>query len=195
MNTKKRNIKRFFSGEWMLENNSNGGFIVLFRTLWIALPIYLAAIALVESLHPLAKLEFDASEFGKRVSETIPWLGAVIGAVYAGLYARFSSQWQYLADLYNLQVQFGFTEEAQKPQNKDRWDNWRAAFIEDAYTLHLACKPMFATAICQMLTEPGVQASYRAGTADADRQLQNMKARFERRGLFFDLHSASPDRS
>ncbi len=40
-------------------------------------------------------------DLGTRAVELLPWLGALFGAVYAGLYARFASQWLYLANTYN----------------------------------------------------------------------------------------------
>lgn len=170
------------SGEWILDTRSNGGLVILMRTAWISAFVYALAILLAEAANPKATPCFSFEELRERISETVPWLGAIVGAVYAALYARFSSQWQYLAQLYNQLMQVGM--DVGKPGfNQVRWNNWRAAFIEDAYSLHLACKPMFAAAINQMLSDPDVLAAYRQSTINAEVHLANMKERFRRHGI------------
>jgi hypothetical protein len=72
---------------------------------------------------------------------------AVFGGAYAALYARFSSQWAYLAGTYN-DIK---AAQARKDANQNAIAEWRAAFIEDCDDLHLLRKSMFASAVDAML--------------------------------------------
>jgi hypothetical protein len=175
------------SGEWMLQSRSNGGLIIILRTFWVSVFMYAFAVIFAEISHPNSILEFSFQELRKRVSETVPWLGAIVGGVYVALYARFSSQWQYLAQLYNQLMEVGVTGRAEEI-DKVRLTNWRAGFIEDAYCLHLACKPMFASAINAMLKDEKVLEAYRRSTIGADKHLTVMRKSFQKQGLsVFDL--------
>lgn len=79
-----------------------------------------------------------------------------MGATYAALYTRFSSQWAYLADLYNQQMAVACTlNKAQLGGHNYR--AWQAAFIEDAICMHLATKEGFAAAIHLLLKEQEVK--------------------------------------
>jgi hypothetical protein len=144
--------------------------------------MYTLALAIAEMSDPKSVFEFNALELRKRISETIPWLGAIVGAVYVALYARFSSQWQYLAQLYNQLMEVGVMGKA-GDINEVRLINWRAGFIEDAYCLHLACKPMFASAINEMLKDGKVLAAYRSSTIDAEKHLVTMQLNFQKQNL------------
>lgn len=70
-------------------------------------------------------------------------------AIYTALYARFASQWAYLANLFN-QIK---ASEIKKVDNPSELTAWKAGFIEDCEDLHLATKPMFATLIHVWLTD------------------------------------------
>jgi hypothetical protein len=172
----------FLSGEWLLENRSNGAHIIVMRSLWAAGWIYLAAIALTEISSPGSRLCFSEYALRKRVSETIPWFGAIFAGVYLALYARFAGQWQYLAQLYN-QLLHTATTTSPANLNSKKWAEWRAAFVEDAFELHLACKPMFAAAVNGMLKNAEVMAAFKDNTVGADKKLASMHARFSRLGL------------
>jgi hypothetical protein len=173
-------IAELLSGEWMLKGRSNGGVVVFFRAVFIAAEIYVSALVLAWLINPDSGACPSLISTRRRLYETVPWFGATLGAVYAWLYARFSSQWQYLADLYNkiveAQVRAGVL-------NENVLDNWRAAFIEDAYTLHLACKPMFAAAINEMLKRQQVREAYLRSTIRGHMHLAELKERFRRKGL------------
>ncbi len=91
-------------------------------------------------------------------------MSAVFGGVYLALYARFSSQWAYLASLYNQIKQ----TEATAGVNVDVLASWKAGFIEDAENLHLACKSSFAPVIKAWGAESAVEhafAQYAPGSA------------------------------
>ena len=170
------------SGEWILNGRANGGLVIVLRTAWVSCLLYAFALMVREGLDPESLPRFSFDELRKGITETIPWLGAIIGAVYAALYARFSSQWQYLAQLYNQLMDRGLGLKMGE-YDKAKWDNWRAGFIEDAYCLHLASKPMFASAINEMLKDAGVIKAYRGSTIDSDTHLLCMRRQFERLGV------------
>jgi hypothetical protein len=71
----------------------------------------------------------------------LTWFGAIFAAVYALLYARFSSQWTYLAGVYN---QIKAAQVRDRPA-KEALAEWKAGFIEDCDDLHLVRKDMFAS--------------------------------------------------
>ena len=101
---------------------------------------------------PGASCDFHIGALWENGAETVPWLGAIFGGVYAALYARFASQWGYLAGVFNQIRQMLATW---KPGggNVDHLFLWQAGFIEDALDLHLATKPMFATFIGRLLAD------------------------------------------
>ena len=86
----------------------------------------------------------------KDIADTVPWLGAIFAGVYVALYARFASQWSYLAGVYNQIRQTLATWDPTK-DNANHLNLWRAGFIEDALDLHLATKPMFGPFLLRML--------------------------------------------
>jgi hypothetical protein len=123
------------SGEWILTRlrRGNGGDVILLRSILIALLIYIPAKFLLEDPKP-----------------NITWFGAVFAGTYAALYARFSQQWQYMASLYNS-IKTAEVRTAKEDRNenlRDKIAQWKAGFIEDAETLHLAMKPAIASIIC-----------------------------------------------
>ncbi|MBI3897619.1 MAG: hypothetical protein HY308_04890 [Gammaproteobacteria bacterium] len=72
--------------------------------------------------------------------DIIPTLGTIFAASYFGLYARFASQWSYLANLYN-QIKATETVIADGDTKGLRViAEWKAGFMEDAQDLHLATK-------------------------------------------------------
>jgi hypothetical protein len=180
----------FLSGEWVLDDRANGGLVILLRTAWVSALMYAFALLAREISNPRSLPYFSLDELRRSISETIPWLGAITGAVYAAFYARFSSQWQYLAHLYNQLMETGLSLRDGE-YDKKRWINWRAGFIEDAYCLHLAGKPMFATAINDMLRDRDVLEAYKAATIGAESHLLRMRQQFQGLGVqrLFDLAS------
>lgn len=98
---------------------------------------------LKQSMDPSRMLEFSWTELRCEVSSSLQVYGTIFGAIYLALYARFSSQWNYLANLYNQIKQ----AELSTAKNEKALIEWKAGFIEDAIALHLARRPMFAFAI------------------------------------------------
>jgi len=151
-------IIEIVSGEWLLTwlEMPNGGAIVLMRSLWASIAVSLFALAVENILDPNRSVSFGWAEFALQLSQNLRWFSAILGAVYAAFYARFASQWAYLAGLYN-QIK---ATECQKDCNLVKLADWKAGFIVDAEELHLANKPLFAEVIKAWRMEPGVEAAY-----------------------------------
>jgi len=135
----------WLSGEYLLTRirYPNGGTVVFIRALHVTVFIFLGALAIINLLDPNRGYEFSWREFGTQTLAHVPWIGGIFATVYALLYARFSSQWTYIAGLYN-QLK---AAQARTDVNKDVIAEWRAAFVEDCDELHLLRKPMFASIV------------------------------------------------
>jgi len=129
------------SGEYLLKVYPNGGTVVFLRSLHVALVLFAAAIGVGEILDPDAGGSFSLLEARIQTGSHITWFGAMFAGVYALLYARFSSQWAYLAGVYN-QIK---SAESRKDADEGALAEWKAGFIEDCQDLHLLRKPMFAS--------------------------------------------------
>jgi hypothetical protein len=156
---------RAASFEWFLTpTRPNGGDIVLARALCVALEM--AAIALV--LHNLVDPElgwtFSFAELRTQVLELAPWFVAAAGAAYAALYARFSSQWGYLASLYNQikqeEIELLHAGSSSPQEASRRLAQWKAGYIEDAGDLHLHTKANIAGIIHFWGSDPDVSDSF-----------------------------------
>ncbi|WP_155629303.1 hypothetical protein [Burkholderia territorii] len=136
-------IVSLFSGEWMLTEclKANGGEAVVLRACWVTGLIAIITIAL--RLEWIRNADGTAISLVKHLIDIGGWLSAVFGGVYLALYTRFSSQWSYLASLYNQIKQ----AEATAGSVASVIAGWKAGFIEDAENLHLACKSSFAPVI------------------------------------------------
>ena len=141
----------FGSGEWILKKyGSNGGDVILLRSLVVAVELTGIAISLQNLIDP--KLTEPASWINFRTQLVViaPWFAAATGAVYAALYARFSAQWSYLAGLYNQIKQAELEMAYTSPDNIEglaRLAEWKAGYIEDAHSLHLQAKENVAAVV------------------------------------------------
>ncbi|HUQ48942.1 MAG TPA: hypothetical protein VM053_11980 [Gemmatimonadaceae bacterium] len=98
----------FFSGEWILEwspYTANGGTVVAIRSLWLTFWVFFPAFVLKTSLGEGKIAAFDPRQGAADFVESLPWIAAIFAGVYVALYTRFSSQWTYLANLFNQIVQ------------------------------------------------------------------------------------------
>jgi len=152
-----------FSGEYLLlwRRYPNGGTIVFLRSLHVALVLFVGALLLMNFLDPKAERSFSLYEMRVQVLEHLTWFGAIFAAVYALLYARFSSQWTYLAGVYN-QIKAAQVRDKPAPE---ALAEWKAGFIEDCDDLHLIRKDMFASIVHEWLTSesdhgPGVRENF-----------------------------------
>lgn len=137
-----RNGFDYLSGEFILDYIPNGGVAVLLRTVLVSALIYFCALIL--------QIYSADQTLKKAVAETIPWLGAILGGIYAAFYSRFSSQWAYIADLYNQQMALAITLTDEQIDGEN-YKAWQSAFIEDAVCMYLATKEGFRNAISEML--------------------------------------------
>jgi hypothetical protein len=92
--------------------------------------------------------------------------------VYASLYARFASQWSYLANVYN-QIK---AAECVQPGNLAVMVQWKAGFMEDAEHLHLARKPVFASIIHSWAEDFDVKAHYVNDVPGGARRFERLTA-------------------
>lgn len=154
----------FLSGEWLLKWWSNGGLTVLLRALWSSVFLYAASLALWEISDPHSIARFSWSALRSAVNETVPWLGALFGATYAALYARFASQWRYMADLYNSIMAAQVSGVSANGARQRSLANWKAAYVEDLEDLHLISKPMYAQLAKDLLEDEQVRSQFRKCT-------------------------------
>jgi hypothetical protein len=169
------------AGEWILDGRPNGGDIIVARSLFASVLLYLIYIAVKHGLDPNRIWSFSGTELQKEAHNSLPIWGALLAAVYASLYARFAAQWSYLAGLYNklVEAEMGVTG-AETVAQREALAYWIASFIEDAEDLHLSTKRMFAPAIRGWLDQPDVRAAYLAGTIGAQQRLQRLEVRLAR---------------
>lgn len=167
-------IAYFVTGEFLLKHRANSGSIVIIRSLLFSSVVFLFAIALSEATSPKTAYppSFSLQELVTAIHCKINWFAALIGFSYLALYARFASQWNYLATLYNQIMQSRADSACDKTLITQRkkinhanqlterefvYANWMAGFIEDAVTLHLAEKSMYKSVIKSMRNIPGVE--------------------------------------
>jgi hypothetical protein len=161
------------TGEWMLTRKGmpNGGSIIAARSAFGGTLVYLGALTLRCLIDPGPPC--GVSNFQAHIVETLPWLGAIWAGFYTALYTRYSSQWSYLADLYN-QIK---STECQTIDNKDALAQWKAGFIEDAENLHLVTKSVFASVVKAWLQDDPVRASYIADVENGTQRFEDLRNR------------------
>lgn len=160
----------------------NGGDIILARAFLSSLLLYLLAIGIRDFTYADSTFSFSMTELKNDVNHTLSWYGAIFAAMYAGLYARFASQWSYLANLYN-QIKAteirSLTSLAEKNPSDDSAKKvmqalaeWKAGFVEDAENLHLATKKSIVATIWFWLREDAVKRAYLAATPGGKERYQ-----------------------
>ena len=186
---------------WLAPQN-NAGWIIFFRSLWVTCEVVLVilatrhAVTAVDNLNSRFLFNFEPLPvtWAKRLAIIVAEARAVkhgygtellgvFGGTYAALYTRFSSQWQYLADLYNqiksqeISAAIACMEGTRKVaatngindsvcnvprpslslQPDKLLADWKKGFIEDAFALHLAKKPIFFTVVANWAQQPDVK--------------------------------------
>jgi hypothetical protein len=148
-------ILRLATFESLLDKRPIGSTVIVLRSICTSAVIYGIALSLRNLIDPSRSWVVSLAELRKQAVETGAWLGPLLGATYASFYSRFSSQWTYLAGLYNLIKQLECAA-----NNADCIADLKAAFIEDADELHLARKPIFASTIRVWLGIEAVRRSF-----------------------------------
>lgn len=143
------------SGEWLLTEcgYANGGSIIAARSLMSSVALLCSALLLVNVLDPSRTWSFSWAEARIQLCEKTNWFGTVFAVVYAAFYARFASQWTYLAGVYN-QIKCA---ESTKECDPLKLAEWKQGFIADAEALHLDNKALFADLIAAWRRLPEVQ--------------------------------------
>ena len=169
-------IINFLSAEWILKNRSNGGSAILLRALFSSIVLFFFTLLIVNWIDPMKSFSFSLFELQKEIVENVSWFGIFFVTIYTALYVRFSSQWTYLANLYNFikscSVNSGASEEVLA--------EWKAAFIEDAEYLHLACKDNYASIIHHWGSDSKVKEKYIKFTPGGEKRLNNILADVEK---------------
>lgn len=147
------------SAEFILCAMPNGGAAILFRSLWVTAIAYGTALLILCASDPARHSDSWAAVMQYQFHHSLPWIGAIFGAVYLALYARFAAQWAYLSSLYNEIMAVCACNNLDGDQAK-YLALWKAAFIDDAITLHLSTKPTFAMLIRDLLRDDAVQEAY-----------------------------------
>lgn len=145
----------------MLRRRPNSGGVILARACQLSLILFALALVLESATRPGAIVpSFEFEEARRAVADHVAWLGAIFGASYALLHARFTGQWTYLAGVYNALMA---AEDASPRETlaasfdhmrREKRMTWWIGFIEDAVNVHLALKPTYAEAIFSLLDEP-----------------------------------------
>ena len=138
-------VTRFFTAEYLLDRNSNGGDIVLGRSLLVAMKLTILTLILKNIMDLSSGCIFSWSALRRQCIELAPWSSAVTGATYLALYDKFKSQWTYLAALYNQIKQAEIEAETECPEivrakKLEKLKQWKAGYIEDAVEMHLHTK-------------------------------------------------------
>lgn len=161
------------TGEVILDYYPNGGTVIFCRAILMA--------SLFSITNALVDFFIDITGFSAPSILPYWWqvFVAVFATTYTALYTRFASQFSYLANLYN-QIQASYLRI--DPDNKlalERIKAWEAGFVEDADSLHLATKPIFAATINAFLDDPVVVKYYKEYTIGGELRFPVLKKEVE----------------
>lgn len=172
-----RRVVVFASSEWLLTwlNLPNGGAVILARALITSSYLFMFALLLINVIDHERSYEFSRIELQIQVVEKIAWYGVIFAAVYTALYARFASQWSYLAGLYNniKQVECNM-------HNAEVMAEWKSGFIEDSENLHLSCKSSFASIVKAWGEEELVKSKFISFTPGGEKRYKELMARVDK---------------
>lgn len=152
-------VVAFISCEFFLTKLkwANGGSVIFIRTTIISILLFVLYIIFMQCLDPGRLWKFSMRELQLQIISSIEIFAAVFAAIYVALYSRFSSQWNYLANLFN-QIK---AVEVSGSSNRNALSYWKAGFIEDAIELHLARKRMFAVIISAWGKDKEVEKAFK----------------------------------
>lgn len=163
------------SGEFLLDERPNGGTVIFLRAVITATVIYALALAIRARLAPEATWCPSGSAARVLIHDTVGWFGAIFAATYAALYARFASQWAYLANLYN-EIKSAEVRMASGEGPKKALAAWKAGFIEDAEEVHLHTKAVHAAVIVNWLEDPAIREAYEKDVPGSTARLERVEA-------------------
>jgi hypothetical protein len=108
-----------------------------------------------------------------QVLEKLPWFGAIFASVYIALYARFASQWTYLANVYNS-IKETEARVASDVKAVPIIADWKAGFLEDAEHLHLATKGTFVATIKIWGEDKNVEKTFVENTPGKEKRFADL---------------------
>ncbi len=168
------------SGEFLLKKRPNGGVVVAQRALLVASLILIPAFfAHAYFTRDTIFLNFSWANLRQDIGAMIPWYGAIFAGLYAAFYARFASQWSYLANLYNQIMSTDAQIDHSDGKATRAMVLWKAGLIEDAQDLHLARKSMFKSVIVALLTNPAIVKAFCEGTENGTQRLKRLEAELD----------------
>jgi hypothetical protein len=156
----------------------NGGTIIFFRALTLSVVITFLYGLFIQVFDPTRTWNFSFKEFQLQFINSLTIFGAVFAAIYIALYTRFSSQWNYLANLYNQ-----IKEVEALGGNQKVLSYWKAGFIEDAIDLHLARKHMFAVIINSWAADTKVRKAFMQSIPNGKSTLRSLLKDIRRSGI------------
>ena len=173
-------IVQILSFEFYLSGRrANGGTIIFLRSASISVTVLLITIFLNNWIDKNLQLPIAFDNFRTQLIQLAPWFAALFAGSYVALYSRFSSQWSYLANLYNMIKQAEITvcgtstENERKAQEEIIWQ-WKAGYIEDALELHLAGKSNVAAIIKAWGGVSQVEKEFRENTFNGNRRWEEL---------------------
>lgn len=154
-------ISNALSGEWILTGlKSNGGTVIVLRSTFITIWMLAAIVLVTTFLHPTETVPATFQAWYVQFFKCLKWAGPIFGGVYLALYARFASQWSYLANVYNQIKQ----TEVEGAANERALNQWRAGYVEDAVNLHLALKSSVAPIVHAWMSMDNVRLAFETHT-------------------------------
>lgn len=150
-------LSHLLSGEFLLRKRPNGGGVILARSLFVTSWFYPIALGIKIFTAGRPALCSSFAELLPDVNATIPWAGAIFAGVYTVFYTRYSSQWLYLASVYNKIIEVKVLLPKKVAARNQSLVDWQAGFVSDAYTLHLDTKPIFKGVIEHWLADEAMK--------------------------------------
>lgn len=171
---------KYCTAEFVLAHKPNSGAVIMLRSLWTSAVIMCLAIGGDSMLDNGFSWGIDLNVLVRGFADHPTWFGLVFAAVYTAFYTRFSAQWKYLADLYNMQKSafLKLTPTDRADQHTQRLlVSWKVGFVADALELHLFSKDLFGQVVIDYLGEAEVAREFDRlnGWGAAERLIRRVK--------------------
>lgn len=151
------------TSEWLLTTRkkpSNGGRVIFARALISATLAWVFIVFMRELVDPKGLVwSYTFDQLRLEVVRSAPLFGAVFAGAFASFYARFASQWGYVASMYN-QIKAAEVRGVPNAKARRALAQWKAGFIEDAADLHLATKTGIATTVVAWSGDKAVEHEF-----------------------------------